>query len=280
MIDIFMASILVALVQFGALVTINANVGAIAFASVVILTMFAARTFDPRLMWDAAQAPAPMSDQPGQHPTATVGARTSSAWRFSLIWVIPIVTAAIGAWLAWDTLSQRGPLITITFQTAEGLQAGQSHVRYKAVDMGLVEHIALTQDRQHVAVTVRMTSEADILLTKGTQFWVVKPRFFAGSISGLETLFSGAYIGMLPAKQRRRPEKRLHGPGRSAGAAIRRTWPHVPAARAAYRQHQSWLAGVLSRPDGRRGARLGHRRHGGQRDGPRVRPRTVRPIRA
>jgi paraquat-inducible protein A len=59
MIDIFMASILVALVQFGSLVTINANVGAIAFASVVILTMFAARTFDPRLMWDAAGAPAP-----------------------------------------------------------------------------------------------------------------------------------------------------------------------------------------------------------------------------
>jgi paraquat-inducible protein A len=59
MIDIFMASILVALVQFGSLVTINANVGAIAFASVVILTMFAARTFDPRLMWDAAGAKAP-----------------------------------------------------------------------------------------------------------------------------------------------------------------------------------------------------------------------------
>jgi paraquat-inducible protein A len=59
MIDIFMASILVALVQFGSLVTINANVGAIAFASVVILTMFAARTFDPRLMWDAAGTKAP-----------------------------------------------------------------------------------------------------------------------------------------------------------------------------------------------------------------------------
>jgi paraquat-inducible protein A len=59
MIDIFMASILVALVQFGALVTINANVGAVAFASVVVLTMFAARTFDPRLMWDAAEAHVP-----------------------------------------------------------------------------------------------------------------------------------------------------------------------------------------------------------------------------
>jgi paraquat-inducible protein A len=54
MIDVFMISILVALVQFGAVVTIAPGVGAVAFAAVVILTMFAAETFDPRLMWDAA----------------------------------------------------------------------------------------------------------------------------------------------------------------------------------------------------------------------------------
>ncbi len=142
-----------------------------------------------------------MSDAHDPHPTASVGPRHSGWRRISLIWIIPIVTAAIGAWLAWDTLSQRGPLITITFQTAEGLQAGQSHVRYKAVDMGLVEGIALTYDRQRVAVKVRMTRAAEPLLQKDTEFWVVKPRFFAGSISGLETLFSGAYIGMLPSRQ-------------------------------------------------------------------------------
>ena len=54
MIDIFMESILIALVQFGAVVTIDPGFGAIAFAGVVILTMFAAEGFDPRLMWDAA----------------------------------------------------------------------------------------------------------------------------------------------------------------------------------------------------------------------------------
>jgi paraquat-inducible protein A len=56
MIDIFMISLLVALVQFGAMVSINPGIGAIAFAGVVILTMFAARAFDPRLIWDAAGA--------------------------------------------------------------------------------------------------------------------------------------------------------------------------------------------------------------------------------
>jgi paraquat-inducible protein A len=53
MIDIFMESLLGALVKFGNVVTIQPGVGALAFCAVVILTMFAAETFDPRLMWDA-----------------------------------------------------------------------------------------------------------------------------------------------------------------------------------------------------------------------------------
>jgi paraquat-inducible protein A len=54
MIDIFMESLLGALVVFGSVITIEPGVGALAFCAVVILTMFAAETFDPRLMWDAA----------------------------------------------------------------------------------------------------------------------------------------------------------------------------------------------------------------------------------
>ncbi len=54
MIDIFMESILVALVQFGKLASVYPGPGAVAFAAVVILTMLAARSFDPRLMWDRA----------------------------------------------------------------------------------------------------------------------------------------------------------------------------------------------------------------------------------
>jgi paraquat-inducible protein A len=56
MIDIFMGSILVALLQFGAIVSVVPGPGALAFAAVVILTMLAAQSFDPRLMWDAAPA--------------------------------------------------------------------------------------------------------------------------------------------------------------------------------------------------------------------------------
>lgn len=135
------------------------------------------------------------------HPAAVVRSAVDRRRRLSLIWAIPVVTLLIGAWLAWKTVSERGPLITITFDTAEGLQVTQSHVRHKEVDMGVVEKIALTPDRRRVQVTVQMNKEARPLLTDKTQFWVVRPRFFAGSISGLSTLVSGSYIDVLPSAE-------------------------------------------------------------------------------
>ncbi len=56
MLDIFVIAILVAIVNFGRIASVEANLGAVAFASVVILTMLAAITFDPRLIWDNTES--------------------------------------------------------------------------------------------------------------------------------------------------------------------------------------------------------------------------------
>ena len=65
MLDVFLLSTLVALVQIGLLTTIRPESGDIYFASVVVLTMIAARSFDSRLMWDAAgQSGADTADSP------------------------------------------------------------------------------------------------------------------------------------------------------------------------------------------------------------------------
>jgi paraquat-inducible protein B len=149
-----------------------------------------------------------MSDK---HPTALVRTRIDHKSRLPLIWAIPVVTVIVGAWLAWTTISQRGPLVTITFETAEGLQANMSHVKHKDVDMGVVEKIALTKDMKSVEVTVRMKREAEPLLTDKAQFWVVRPRFFAGAISGLQTLFSGSYIDVLPSSEGGTPTRSFVG---------------------------------------------------------------------
>ena len=126
-------------------------------------------------------------------------ARTGRSRRISIIWIVPLVAIVIGAWLAWDTFSKQGPTIRISFDSGEGLQAGQSQLKYKDIVFGMVKTLELAPDRTHVVVTVATTHEAKPLLTEGTLFWVVKPRFFAGNISGIETLLSGSYIGMLPA---------------------------------------------------------------------------------
>jgi paraquat-inducible protein B len=153
-----------------------------------------------------------MSEQSQTHyPRAVLRSPLDRRRRLSLIWAIPIVSALIGGWLAWHTLRERGPLITISFERASGLTAGQSHVRHKDVDMGLVERIALSKDLQHVVVTVRMNREAEPLLTDKAQFWIVKPRFFAGAVSGLETLFSGSYIELQPAAAGGKPTTQFNG---------------------------------------------------------------------
>lgn len=56
MVDVFVVAILVGVVQLGSAISIHPGAGALSFAGVVVLTMFAAMSFDPRLIWDAAAA--------------------------------------------------------------------------------------------------------------------------------------------------------------------------------------------------------------------------------
>ena len=115
-----------------------------------------------------------------------------------LIWLIPLVAALIAGFLAWRNLRDRGPTITLSFHTADGLVAGQTKVRHKAVDLGTVQAINLSPDMTHVTVTVAMRREAESELTENARFWVVRPRLTIGNISGLDTLVSGSYIELDP----------------------------------------------------------------------------------
>jgi paraquat-inducible protein B len=131
-------------------------------------------------------------------PQAAIGRRR----RISFIWAIPVVTLLIAGWLAWDTLSKRGPTIKITLDAAEGLVAGQSHIEHRGIDLGLVTDIALAKGAEGVIVTVEMKREAEPLLTTGAKTWVVQPRLFAGSLTGISTLLSGTYLELLPGVEK------------------------------------------------------------------------------
>jgi paraquat-inducible protein B len=113
-----------------------------------------------------------------------------------LVWLIPIVAALIGGWLAVKTILEKGPTVTITFKTAEGLETGKTKIRYHDVDIGDVRGIHLSEDHSNVIVTAEFSKQAESFLVEDTRFWVVRPRISGGQISALGTLFSGAYIGM------------------------------------------------------------------------------------
>jgi paraquat-inducible protein B len=113
-----------------------------------------------------------------------------------LIWLIPIVAALIGGWLAVKSIIDRGPTVTITFKTAEGLEAGKTKIKYKDVDIGDVTAIHLSDDHSSIVVTAEFAKRAEKFLVDDTRFWVVRPRVGGGQVSGLGTLFSGSYIGM------------------------------------------------------------------------------------
>ncbi|MEN8213364.1 MAG: MlaD family protein [Pseudomonadota bacterium] len=116
--------------------------------------------------------------------------------RISLIWLVPLAALVISFWLSWQHYASLGTLITIRFDSAEGLEAGTSTVRFRSVEVGKVEEMHLDSTLQQVIVTVRINKASRSVLNESTRFWIERPRIGPGGVSGLGTIFSGAYIAM------------------------------------------------------------------------------------
>jgi len=114
--------------------------------------------------------------------------------KISVFWLVPFFAALLGLFLAYNFYKEQGPLITIQFNTAEGLIAGKTPIRYRDVNIGVVEKIKLTDDLEKVTVEARMTVSSERYLNNHARFWVVRPRVGTSGVSGLGTLLSGSYI--------------------------------------------------------------------------------------
>ncbi len=141
-----------------------------------------------------------------------------------LVWIVPIVAAVVGLSLLIDNWRQRGPRVTITFQSGEGLEVGKTLVKYRNVTIGRVTNIELSDDRSTVTVTADLVKSAADLASEGAQFWVVRPRIGIGWASGLDTLVSGSYIAV---------DAGTHGAERTrfVGLEIPPPLPHSPEGR-------------------------------------------------
>ena len=152
-----------------------------------------------------------MTNEPESRPSTSPLPKAAIAKRrgLPLVWLIPLFAAAVGAWLAWTTLSERGPTITLVFDSANGVEEGKTPIKYRDVPLGIVQTVELSEDLTHVVVTARMEKHAAEYLRAGTRFWIESARLTASGVSGLNTLLSGVYIGMLPGPGE--PEERFIG---------------------------------------------------------------------
>ena len=96
------------------------------------------------------------------------------------------------------TLSEQGPRATISFKTAEGIEVGKTRIKYKNVDIGVVEKIKFSDDFSNIILTVDFMEGSEKFLRRSTRFWVVKPQLSLRGATGLSTIISGAYIEIEP----------------------------------------------------------------------------------
>ncbi|MCX7098653.1 MAG: MlaD family protein [Methylococcales bacterium] len=136
-------------------------------------------------------------------PYETADATINKKRGLPLIWLLPLCALLVSAWLIYKTISEKGPEITITFSSADGLEVDKTKIKYLDVEIGKVSDIAINDDMKTIEVTAEMHKESSVFLTDNTQFWVVRPKIGLSGITGLGTLMSGAYISIKPEQGKR-----------------------------------------------------------------------------
>ncbi len=130
----------------------------------------------------------------------TESAATESGFKLSAVWIIPLLALLLGVFLVVQAWLTEGPEIEIHFKTASGLEQGKTRIKYRNVDIGVVDKVRLNNNFEGVVATAKLDRHATPLLREDTRFWVVTARVGINSITGLDTLLSGAYIQLAPGE--------------------------------------------------------------------------------
>ncbi|HEM7510145.1 TPA: intermembrane transport protein PqiB [Providencia rettgeri] len=130
--------------------------------------------------------------------TSQANAKVSKLKSWSPVWVLPIVTVLIGAWVLFYHFSNQGPEVTLITYNAEGIEAGKTKIKSRSVDIGVVESVTLDDNFSRVLIKARLNNDMKDLLRADSSFWIVKPTIGRDGVTGLGTLLSGAYIELQP----------------------------------------------------------------------------------
>ncbi len=135
----------------------------------------------------------PISNQDTPEPII----KPARNFHWSWVWLVPLLALLVGLSLLASVWVQSGPVITISLESAAGIEAGQTKLRYRNVVVGEVAAVKVANDRQHVLVDVQLQRDGAKFITQPeSKFWVVEPRFSISGVSGLDTIISGVYISV------------------------------------------------------------------------------------
>lgn len=128
----------------------------------------------------------------------TPAPRVSRAPRFPLVWVVPLIALALGGWMIFRELKNRGPEITIDFADGSGVTAGKTELEYKGVAVGRVTAVELKPGLDGVSMRVRLDQTAAGIAREGALFWIVQPEISLTGVRGLDTLLTGPRLNVRP----------------------------------------------------------------------------------
>ena len=116
---------------------------------------------------------------------------------YSSTWVVPAIALLASVFLLASWQMNKGPLVTIDFDDANGLTS-DSPIMYRGAIIGRVETITLKEDHSKITVDGRLHQSASSLAVTGSQWWIVRPSISLQSISGLDTIVGPRYIEVAP----------------------------------------------------------------------------------
>ena len=126
-------------------------------------------------------------DLPTPEPAET---RAGISW----VWLMPLLAVLVALGMVWQTYANRGPMIVVTFPSASGIEAGQTPLRFRELDVGTVEEVTFSQGLSAIEVHIRLDKDIAPYVDDAAQFWLVEPRVTARGVTGLGTVLSGNYI--------------------------------------------------------------------------------------
>lgn len=112
----------------------------------------------------------------------------------SLVWLMPLIALAISILVVVQSYRAQGPVIIVSLPTASGIEAGETPLRFRDVEVGLVEDLDFSDGFEAVEAHIRVDPEIAPYVDAEAEFWLVEPQVSARGVTGLSTVLSGVYI--------------------------------------------------------------------------------------